>query len=79
MVVAWWGQGSIPKGHILAEKPEVNSITCHPEEEYTMLTNVHSGWINFLLNFKPKLVAEVYSLVSAYNPEFKIKFLRLGF
>ena len=62
VVVAWWGQVSIPKRHILAEKPEVNVITCHPEEEYTMLTTVHSGWINFLLNSNPKLVADVYSV-----------------
>lgn len=67
VLVSWWGKELIPKGHILAEKPEVNTVTCHPEEEYTMLTTLHSGWINFLLNLNPKFVADVYSVSGEYK------------
>lgn len=61
VVVAWWGKEAIPNGHILLEKPEINAITCHPEEEYTMTTTTNSGWMNFLLNCNPKVVADIYS------------------
>ncbi len=63
VVLTWWGPTPIPSGHILAERKEINSIVCHPEEEDTLLTTQQStGWINLLLHPHPHLVADVYSV-----------------
>jgi len=33
VVVAWWGSSTPPKGHILVEELEINTIVYHPQEE----------------------------------------------
>lgn len=64
IVVSWWGPDPIPNGHILtdAEKNEVNSLVCYPEQEDTMISSLSSmGWIKLLLRTHPKMVADIYS------------------
>ena len=38
IVVAWWGKGHPPVGHIMSEGPHVNSTVCNPQDEDTMVT-----------------------------------------
>ena len=66
VVVAWWGSSTPPKGHILAEEQDVNTIFCHPQEENTMLSEQASGWMNFLLKSQPMQVADIYAISSKY-------------
>ena len=62
IVLTWWGS-AIPQHHILAERQEINSIVCYPEDEDTLLTTQQAtGWINLLLHPPPQLVADVYSV-----------------
>lgn len=59
LVLTWWGPGSIPQGHLLLEK--VDTITCQPEQEDTLLTAQCTGWMKLLMSQSPQFVADVYS------------------
>ena len=61
IVVAWWGKGHPPVGHLMSEGPHVNSIVCDPQDQETMITEESStGWINYLCKLKPKRVMDLY-------------------
>ena len=55
IVVAWWGKGHPPVGHIMSEGPHVNSTVCNPQDEDTMVTEeTCTSWIDYLCKLKPK-------------------------
>lgn len=62
IVIAWWGKGHPPVGHLMSEGPHVNSIVCDPQVQETMITEEScTGWMNYLCKLKPKRVMDLYS------------------
>ena len=51
MVIAWWGSGKPPPGHLVAMAPEVDTIMTPPD----------SHWTKVLLRPEVKSVIELYN------------------
>lgn len=67
LVIAWWGSGKLPLGHILNLDPDIDTLVCHPQDENTIIATQPTGWMKILLKPKPKFVVDVYSISGIYH------------